>query len=307
MKGFEEQPRGNMIGQRLFHGESVGLAHERCVGYHKDFHVHDRPMFVFPRLGTRMSITVIAGDSTNAPPRRAQSSGKDLIIDDESVLYLPAQVLHDDQSLTHVYDTLALYPTPLVLQQILLSRQENYSLVSDQWLCTTQLFSRSRLQSACLERLVHSYVIESESSEHIISDVFTTLLDDILWRQHRQKPSSEPTASDGGGTGESLAHEIKRSLDAHLFTDISSGKLAKRFARSAPTINKLFRAAFGVTPLTYVRLRRLQTASTLLKDDRHSVEEVALLVGYSDSAAFSHAFKKQYGVSPAEARNTGKK
>ncbi len=57
-----------------------------------------------------------------------------------------------------------------------------------------------------------------------------------------------------------------------------------------------------MTPLQYVIFLRLQRASHLLTDTSTSLSFVAESVGYQSEAAFSQAFKKQYGMRPGEFR-----
>ena len=58
--------------------------------------------------------------------------------------------------------------------------------------------------------------------------------------------------------------------------------------------------------MSLVRNIRLQRAAHLLRrSDALSIEAVSRRVGFASRSQFSHAFKKQYGVSPAEHRGLG--
>ena len=57
-----------------------------------------------------------------------------------------------------------------------------------------------------------------------------------------------------------------------------------------------------MTPLQYVIFVRLQRASHLLSETSARLIAVAESVGYQSEAAFSQAFKKQYGMRPGEFR-----
>jgi AraC-like DNA-binding protein len=52
----------------------------------------------------------------------------------------------------------------------------------------------------------------------------------------------------------------------------------------------------------YLARWRLQLASRLLQEDRRSVIEVAMDVGYESEAAFNRAFKREFGQPPAHYR-----
>jgi AraC-like DNA-binding protein len=83
-------------------------------------------------------------------------------------------------------------------------------------------------------------------------------------------------------TLESLAREVGASRSA----------LAERFAHF-----------LGQPPMQYLARWRMQMAARLLADGPAKVSAVALEVGYESEAAFSRAFKKMAGTSPATWRN----
>lgn len=64
----------------------------------------------------------------------------------------------------------------------------------------------------------------------------------------------------------------------------------------------LFKKQFGVSPLKYIDRLRLERASELLSAGLCSVADASFMSGFSDASAFSRAFRRFFGVSPAEAR-----
>lgn len=78
-----------------------------------------------------------------------------------------------------------------------------------------------------------------------------------------------------------LAHEVGAARSV----------LAERFAR-----------LLGEPPMTYLARWRLQLAARLLQTTAKSVLEVALDVGYASEAAFSRAFKREFGLPPGAYR-----
>ena len=63
--------------------------------------------------------------------------------------------------------------------------------------------------------------------------------------------------------------------------------------------NKL-RALTDQAPGDYIRLIRLKRAVQLLKEDEHSITEIAEMTGFSDAKYFREVFKKHYNVSPSQ-------
>lgn len=63
--------------------------------------------------------------------------------------------------------------------------------------------------------------------------------------------------------------------------------------------NKL-RALTDQAPGDYIRLIRLKHAVKLLKENTHSITEIAEMTGFSDAKYFREVFKKYYNVSPSQ-------
>ena len=63
--------------------------------------------------------------------------------------------------------------------------------------------------------------------------------------------------------------------------------------------NKL-RALTDQAPGDYIRLIRLKRAVQLLKEDTHTITEIAEMTGFSDAKYFREVFKKHYNVSPSQ-------
>ena len=93
---------------------------------------------------------------------------------------------------------------------------------------------------------------------------------------------------------------VERRLGEPLRLD----ELAEVAAFSKYHFHRIFYAHVGETPMQFLTRLRLEKAVQLLvgNSDR-TVTEVALDVGYSDMAAFSRAFRKNFGLSPSEYRS----
>jgi AraC-like DNA-binding protein len=81
--------------------------------------------------------------------------------------------------------------------------------------------------------------------------------------------------------------ELTRAIGA------SRSVLAERFARFLKE-----------SPLAYLARWRLQLASRRLRATQDTVLQVAVDVGYESEAAFNRAFKREFGLPPAQYRRT---
>lgn len=75
-------------------------------------------------------------------------------------------------------------------------------------------------------------------------------------------------------------------------------ELAARAGMSRTGLAERFRDTMGDTPLSYLRTVRMQKAVHLLAETRHTLEQVAIEVGYQDAFSFSKVFKRVVGLAP---------
>ncbi len=75
--------------------------------------------------------------------------------------------------------------------------------------------------------------------------------------------------------------------------------LAREACLSRSAFADRFTQTLGEPPLTYLTRHRMRLAARQLASSALSVGKVADAVGYASEAAFSQAFKREYGVSPS--------
>ncbi|HEV7344446.1 MAG TPA: AraC family transcriptional regulator [Devosia sp.] len=76
-------------------------------------------------------------------------------------------------------------------------------------------------------------------------------------------------------------------------------ELAREAALSRSGFHERFQGAVGMAPMEYLTTWRLAVAKDLLRKREASVGEIARQVGYRSASAFSVAFMREVGVSPA--------
>lgn len=79
----------------------------------------------------------------------------------------------------------------------------------------------------------------------------------------------------------------------------SVARLAAAASVSRSVLDGRFRNLLGLSPMRYVAQWRMHVARDLLLSSDLAVSQVSRRVGYDAEEAFSRAFKREYGVSPA--------
>lgn len=283
--GFERLPKGKLLTQFVDFGDPIGVAYERCVGYFKDFHVHDRVNITFPRTAGIIEF------STQNPKNK-------FVVDARSILWMPAHVEHSQNSQSLIYDNLAIFPTAKALAQIFKNFKARYG-VELKLPETTIKKTRSLLLNELLNEFFVERILERKSQKKLnflSHQIIEETLRIILYPK-RSIESERFEEYDGRAEEDHIARAV-RFIEANLFENLSNIELAQYAGVSLATLFRQFGAQLGMAPREYINRRRLDEAYALVKSNSYSVSDIAIIVGYSDLAAFSKAFKKRFGKSP---------
>lgn len=97
-------------------------------------------------------------------------------------------------------------------------------------------------------------------------------------------------------------NKLKDALLAIVDDNISLKELSLQLGISVSTLQRKFKEAYQVTAIEYLRIQRLENARIAIIIDGLSIGESAYAAGYTHVANFVTAFKKHFGVTPAQLR-----
>lgn len=95
-----------------------------------------------------------------------------------------------------------------------------------------------------------------------------------------------------------LTQEAVRAMETRLDTPCTIDDMASFLNTTKSRLHRAFTKDLGLAPAEFWRQIRLQAACELLLGQRRTITEVAYDVGFSDTAHFCSAFRKQFGRSP---------
>ncbi len=99
--------------------------------------------------------------------------------------------------------------------------------------------------------------------------------------------------------------DVMRYIGEHIHEPLDRETLAAVAGFSIPHFHRVFTAQVGESAANYIRRLRMERAGRKLRMGAVDITEVALAAGYDSHAAFSKAFKQQFGLSPSEFRQLG--
>ena len=102
-----------------------------------------------------------------------------------------------------------------------------------------------------------------------------------------------------------VPHYVKRARDyihAHAHTPITLETLVQYAGCGYRTLQMAFNAAYGMSPMAYLRSVRLNKAynDLLNEQDGASVAEIAMKWGFAHAGRFARIYARQFGVLPSE-------
>ncbi|MDR1060694.1 MAG: AraC family transcriptional regulator [Clostridiales bacterium] len=95
---------------------------------------------------------------------------------------------------------------------------------------------------------------------------------------------------------------VKRYIDDHFKEKITLEQLAKLVHLNKFHLAHIFRKEYGVSPISYLNVKRIEESRFLLSDTNHSVSQIANVLGFSSPNYFSQCFAKMAGMSPTKYR-----
>jgi AraC family transcriptional regulator, positive regulator of tynA and feaB len=164
-------------------------------------------------------------------------------------------------------------------------------------------------------------VLPPSSATRVLRDLFTSIIDEVdeveighgdassigLVNAALELLAGALTATPAGLARDDRSQrwaDVRNVIEEHLGDPtLSPASIAHEAAVSVRALYLLFES-HGDTVARYVKRRRLARARSELERRRDlTLASVAQRWGFNDQAAFSRAFRAQYGVTPGQARN----
>lgn len=98
---------------------------------------------------------------------------------------------------------------------------------------------------------------------------------------------------------------VRNYMDEHYRQKLSIEALASMSGYSYDRFRHLFRERYGVSPIRYLLLKRLDYAKSLLLHSQLHISEVSAKSGFTNDAQFCNIFKRETGVTPRTFRKPG--
>jgi AraC-like DNA-binding protein len=207
---------------------------------------------------------------------------------------------HEQGSVSSIYDTFALFVTNEHYHSHLKKLGVKDGEINP-FLSRTQVFPKSSVLSELVTRYFFCRVLESSPSSMELNHLESMILTEVFMLGKKLRAPKETTLPGTIASEETALIRAIEFIETHLFEKLDVEALVKSSRTSQATLFRLFKKELKLSPIEYVRNRRLDEAKILLKNGQYRVGDVALLVGYEDLSSFSKAYKERFKVAPSNA------
>jgi AraC-like DNA-binding protein len=107
-----------------------------------------------------------------------------------------------------------------------------------------------------------------------------------------------------GGLAAWQERRAKEILQAHIVGGIRIENVARQCSLSVSHFSHAFRASTGNTPHNWIIKRRVELATTLMRNPKTSLAQVAIESGFADQSHLTRVFKRETGFSPGAWRRS---
>jgi AraC-like DNA-binding protein len=138
------------------------------------------------------------------------------------------------------------------------------------------------------------------------SDTSAVRLPELLLVEALRLYSSDAPSSTGwlAATNDPIVSRALKLIHDDPLRDWTADDLARAAATSRSVLGERFRALLGQSPIHYLVEWRMQLAANLLVSTELRLAAIAERAGYGSESAFSRAFHRHVGMSPAQWRST---
>lgn len=147
-----------------------------------------------------------------------------------------------------------------------------------------------------------AYVEKPFSLEYLQASITTLLVNrDRIRRHFLESPFVKSQSLIHSKADEEFIGKLDAYIEAHLGqVDLSIDDIADEMCMSSSKLLRKLKGVVGETPNEYLRIKRLKLSAELLQENRYTIADISLRVGFGSPTYFSSCFKKQFGISPTE-------
>nr|WP_253896511.1 AraC family transcriptional regulator [Streptococcus gallolyticus] len=163
-------------------------------------------------------------------------------------------------------------------------------------------FYHSSLESKVLDQIVTVTQFRNQKLDEVTELQLIAELYKLLAYLIEEAPSK--AATDTSRLILNYIRQTKKIIHSQYGTSLKVGEIADQLNLNRSYLYKIFKEETGYSIKDYIVQVRMEKSADLLTNTTFHISEIANAVGFTDSLAFSKAFKKYFNQSPSNYRKT---
>ena len=208
----------------------------------------------------------------------------------ELIIYGPGQ-FHTQ----HAQEQSASYVT-------LIFRMENLAPdAPDNWysLLTNRVFPYNKNIYNLIRTLVHESTSQAPYTGSLLHCLLSEIVIRLLQGVHTA-PVAQPPSVIRQNYQEELFDRILAYVESKVYEPLTVADICQQFSLSRSTLQLLFKNNVNQSPKKYISDMKLEKSCQMLRENKYTISEISLKLGYSSIHYFSNAFNQKYHIPPSE-------
>lgn len=152
--------------------------------------------------------------------------------------------------------------------------------------------------------LLKDYVQESSIQIPYINSLMICLLQEIMIRLLQSEfiihKDEKPVSLTRQHYQDELLERILTYIDNSICEPLTIAEICQKFSISRSSLQLLFKENLDQTPKKYISDLKLEKSCQLIREQKYSISEISLLLGFNSIHYFSRAFTNKYNMAPSE-------
>lgn len=152
--------------------------------------------------------------------------------------------------------------------------------------------------------LLKDFVQESSVQIPYLNSLMTCLLQEIMIRLLRSEfithREERPVSLTRQHYQDELLERILTYIDQSICEPLTIAEICQKFSISRSSLQLLFKENLDQTPKKYISDLKLEKSCQLIREQKYSISEISLLLGFNSIHYFSRAFTAKYNMAPSE-------
>jgi len=156
--------------------------------------------------------------------------------------------------------------------------------------------------------LLKTFVSESTSQIPYMNSLMLCLLQETIIRLLQSefigKKSERPVTGARQHYQHELLEKILAYIDETIYEPLTIAEICQKFSMSRSSLQILFKENLDMPPKKYINELKLEKSRQMICENKYTISEIALMLGFNSIHYFSRAFTQKYHMAPSEYSKT---